>query len=58
MTAPTPWQSVTAHSVGDVIQAFTDPGTGFFWVCSQWQKAIDEPFRAVIRATFKQVFEP
>ena len=33
MTAPTPWQSGTAHSVGDVVQAFTDPGTGFFFRC-------------------------
>ena len=34
MSAPTPWQSVTAHSVGDVVQAFTDPGTGFFFRCT------------------------
>ena len=34
MTAPTPWQSGTAHSVGDVVQAFTDPGTGFFFRCT------------------------
>lgn len=34
MTAPTPWQSSTAHSVGDVIQALTDPGTGFFFRCT------------------------
>jgi phage-related protein len=33
MTAPTPWQSGTAHNVGDVVQAFTDPGTGFFFRC-------------------------
>ena len=33
MSAPTPWQSGTAHSVGDVVQAFTDPGTGFFFRC-------------------------
>jgi lambda family phage minor tail protein L len=33
LTAPTPWQSGTAHSVGDVVQAFTDPGTGFFFRC-------------------------
>ena len=33
MSAPTPWQSVTAHNVGDVIQPFTDPGTGFFFRC-------------------------
>jgi phage-related protein len=35
-----------------------DTSTSYKWVCSQWQKAIDEPFRAVIRATFRQVFEP
>jgi phage-related protein len=34
VTAPTPWQSGTAHSVGDVVQAFTDPGTGFFFRCT------------------------
>lgn len=34
MTAPTPWQSGTAHVVGDVVQAFTDPGTGFFFRCT------------------------
>jgi phage-related protein len=34
VSAPTPWQSVTAHSVGDVVQAFTDPGTGFFFRCT------------------------
>ena len=34
MSAPTPWQSGTAHSVGDVVQAFTDPGTGFFFRCT------------------------
>jgi phage-related protein len=33
LSAPTPWQSGTAHSVGDVVQAFTDPGTGFFFRC-------------------------
>jgi lambda family phage minor tail protein L len=33
LSAPTPWQSVTAHNVGDVVQAFTDPGTGFFFRC-------------------------
>ena len=33
MTAPAPWQSSTAHNVGDVVQAFTDPGTGFFFRC-------------------------
>jgi lambda family phage minor tail protein L len=34
VSAPTPWQSGTAHSVGDVVQAFTDPGTGFFFRCT------------------------
>lgn len=34
MTAPTPWQSSTAHSIGDVVQAFTDQGTGFFFRCT------------------------
>jgi phage-related protein len=34
VSAPTPWQSSTAHSVGDVVQAFTDPGTGFFFRCT------------------------
>ena len=33
MSAPTPWQSSTAHNVGDVVRAVTDPGTGFFLSC-------------------------
>jgi lambda family phage minor tail protein L len=33
LSAPSPWQSGTAHSVGDVVQAFTDPGTGFYFRC-------------------------
>ena len=35
-----------------------DSNTSNKWICSEWQKSIDQPFRAVIRATFKQVFEP
>ncbi len=35
-----------------------DTSTSYKWVCSEWQKTIDDPFRAVIRATFRQVFEP
>jgi len=34
MTAPTPWNSATAHNVGDVVQPFTDLGTGFFFRCT------------------------
>ena len=35
-----------------------DTTTSYKWVCTAWQKSIDEPFRGVIRATFRQVFEP
>jgi phage-related protein len=35
-----------------------DTTTSYKWLCSDWNKTIDQPFRAVIRATFKQVFEP
>jgi phage-related protein len=35
-----------------------DTNTSYKWICSQWQKTIDDPLRGVIRATFKQVFEP
>jgi phage-related protein len=35
-----------------------DAGTSYKWICSQWSKSIDDPYRAVIRATFRQVFEP
>lgn len=34
MTAPTPWQSGTVTAVGDVVQPFTDIGTGFFFRCT------------------------
>lgn len=33
MTAPTPWQSGTVTIVGDVVQPYTDIGTGFFFRC-------------------------
>lgn len=35
-----------------------DTTTSYKWLCSEWSKSIDQPFRAVIRATFRQVFEP
>ena len=35
-----------------------DSNTSNKWICNEWQKSIDQPFRAVIRATFQQVFEP
>lgn len=35
-----------------------DTTTSYRWICTDWNKSIDDPFRAVIRATFKQVFEP
>lgn len=35
-----------------------DTNTSYKWICSTWQKTIDQPFRATIRATFRQVFEP
>jgi phage-related protein len=35
-----------------------DTATSYKWVCSDWTKSIDSPGRAVIRTTFRQVFEP
>ena len=35
-----------------------DSNTSYKWICQQWSTTFDQPFRAVIRATFKQVFEP
>ena len=35
-----------------------DTSTSYKWVCSEWQKSIDYPFHVVIRAVFRQVFEP
>lgn len=34
MTAPASWQSLSAYNLGDVVQAATDPGTGFFFRCT------------------------
>jgi phage-related protein len=34
MSTPTPWNASTAYSVGDVVQAFTDNGAGFFYRCT------------------------
>lgn len=34
-----------------------DSNTSAKWVCSEWNKSIEQPFRAIIRATFRQVFE-
>lgn len=45
MTAPSPWQSSTAYSVGDVVQPFTDYGTGFFFRCTiAGTSGASEPF--------------
>lgn len=35
-----------------------DTTTSYKWICTEWQKTIDQPFRATIRTTFRQVFEP
>jgi phage-related protein len=35
-----------------------DTNTSYRWLCSNWSKSIDDPFRAVIRTKFVQVFEP
>lgn len=35
-----------------------DSSTSYKWICSEWSKSIDQPLRAVIRTTFRQVFEP
>lgn len=35
-----------------------DTNTSYKWVCSDWTKSIDFPGMAVIRTTFRQVFEP
>jgi phage-related protein len=34
MTAPSAWLASTAYGLGDVVQAYTDPGTGFFFRCT------------------------
>lgn len=34
MTAPSFWLASTAYNAGDVVQAYTDPGTGFFFRCT------------------------
>lgn len=34
MTAPTPWNSSTAYNAGDIVQASTDQGSGFYFKCS------------------------
>ena len=34
-----------------------DETTSYKWVCSDWNKSIDFPTLATIRATFRQVFE-
>lgn len=35
-----------------------DSNTSYKWLCSEWSKSIDQPFRAIIRTKFTQVFEP
>jgi phage-related protein len=35
-----------------------DSNTSYKWLCSEWSKSIEQPFRAVIRTKFTQVFEP
>lgn len=32
--APSAWLASTAYNIGDVVQAYTDPGTGFFFRCT------------------------
>lgn len=45
MTAPIPWLAGTAYNVGDVVQAYTDPGTGFFFRCTvAGTSGASEPF--------------
>lgn len=60
------------ETVSDEIEAFLDArggtesfdwtppdtATSYKWVCSDWTKSMDDPDRAVIRTTFRQVFEP
>lgn len=35
-----------------------DSNTPYKWICTEWNKSIEQPFRAVIRTKFTQVFEP
>lgn len=35
-----------------------DSNTSYKWLCNEWSKAIEQPFRATIRTKFTQVFEP
>jgi len=35
-----------------------DSNTSYKWICAEWTKSLDQPFRAVIRTKFIQVFEP
>jgi len=66
------WNNITEANA-DTIEAFLDaraddgasfdwtpPGesTAYKWVCDQWSKSIPYSGRAVITATFRQVFEP
>lgn len=34
-----------------------DSTTSYKWLCSEWSKSIEQPYRATIRATFVQVFD-
>lgn len=66
------WNNITEANA-DTIEAFLDaraddgasfdwtpPGesTAYKWVCEQWDKTIPYTGRAVITASFRQVFEP
>lgn len=55
MTAPTPWNSSTAYSVGDVVQAYTDNGGGFFYRCTvAGTSGTSEPFWPTVIANTVQ----
>jgi phage-related protein len=66
------WNNIT-ESNADTIETFLDAraadgasfdwtppdeATSYKWVCSSWTKSIPYTGRAVITATFRQVFEP
>ena len=66
------WNNIT-EADADTIETFLDaraddsasfdwtpPGesTAYKWVCDQWTKSIPYSGRAVINATFRQVYEP
>jgi phage-related protein len=66
------WNNITEANA-DTIEAFLearaadgasfdwtppDTSTSYKWVCESWQKTIPYTGRAIINATFRQVFEP